>query len=119
PQELQHYLVHARALSDQARFEEAQKALSDARAMGGGSLAVAEAIEAFQLARSADQLAIARLLLAEEEDVFPQMRELVARLETERNRLEIDIFHLRSERHPDDLSLRLELAPRLEKGGGH
>jgi tetratricopeptide (TPR) repeat protein len=38
-------------------------------------------------------------------------------LAAEHNRLEIDIFHVRSERYPGDLSLRLELARRLKRSG--
>jgi tetratricopeptide (TPR) repeat protein len=117
PAELAAYLHYAAALADAARFDEAERVLADARAVGGGNLAVAQAIENLQLARASDKIAIARLLLAEEEATYPRLRELVARLESEHNRLKIDIFHLRSERHPDDLSLRLELARRLKRAG--
>jgi tetratricopeptide (TPR) repeat protein len=119
PHELRPYLEHARALAEAACFDEAERVLADARAVGGGSLAVLEAVEALQLARSADRLAIARLLAAEQGATLPRMPELVARLEREHNRLEIDFFHLRSERHPDDLSLRLELARRLKRAGNY
>jgi tetratricopeptide (TPR) repeat protein len=40
-------------------------------------------------------------------------------MEQEHNRLEIDIFHLRSERHPHDQRLKFELARRLKRAGNY
>lgn len=98
-------------------FQAAEQILGRAQSAAGGNLRVLEARERLQLARSEHRLAIARRRARS--DPHPRTQALVGRIEQEHNRLEIDIFHVRSERHSGDLSLRLELARRLQKGGNY
>jgi tetratricopeptide (TPR) repeat protein len=98
-------------------FAEADKLLRQALSAAGGDLRVHEALEALQLSRSAHRVEIAKRRARS--DDHPRAKSLVGRMEQEHNRLEIDILHVRSERHPDDLSLRLELARRLKKSGNY
>jgi tetratricopeptide (TPR) repeat protein len=107
----------ATRLQDAGSFPEAEVLLRQVQAAGGGDLRVLQALEALRLAQSAYRIEIAKRRAAA--DAHPKAQSLVGRLEQEHNRLEIDIYHLRSERHPDDLSLRLELARRLKKAGNY
>jgi len=98
-------------------FLAAEELLQRAQSAGGGDFRIHTAREELQLARSAHRVVIAKRRAAA--DPNPKAQSLVARLEQEHNRLEIDIFHVRSERHPSDRSLRLELARRLKKAGNY
>ncbi len=97
------------------QFDEAEKVLADVQAATGGDLRVLEERENLQLARSEHRLTMARRRAAS--DTHPKAETLVARLQDEHCRLEIDIFNLRTERLPRDWSMRLELARRLKRAG--
>ena len=105
----------AEALMRGGRFDEADSVLADVQSAAGGDLRVLEERENLQLARSEHRLAVARRRAAT--DLHPKAESLVARLEDEHHRLEIDIFNLRAERLPRDWSMRLELARRLKRSG--
>jgi tetratricopeptide (TPR) repeat protein len=105
----------AEALIRGSQFDEADRVLADVQSAAGGDLRVLEERENLQLARSEHRLAIARQRAAS--DLHPKAESLVARLEDEHHRLEIDIFNLRAERLPRDWSMRLELARRLKRSG--
>jgi tetratricopeptide (TPR) repeat protein len=105
----------AEALVRGGQFDEADSVLADVQAAAGGDLRVLEEREKLQLARSEHRLALARRRAAS--DAHPKAESLVARLEDEHHRLEIDICNLRTERLPRDWSMRLELARRLKRTG--
>jgi thioredoxin-like negative regulator of GroEL len=117
PADLESALEAARRLALAGNFEAAEQLLGQAQSAAGGNLRVHEARESLQLARSDHRLTIARRRTAS--DPHPRAAALVGRIEQEHNRLEIDIFHVQSERHSDDFSLRLELARRLQKAGNY
>jgi tetratricopeptide (TPR) repeat protein len=95
----------------------AEELLNNAQSTLGGDLSIRQAIEDLQLAKSQRRLEIARLRAAH--DPHPKAQSCVGRLEAEHLRLEIDIFHVRCERFPTDVSLRLELARRLKRVGNY
>jgi tetratricopeptide (TPR) repeat protein len=107
----------ARSLRHQGLWQAADDCLSRALAAAGSDLRVFEEREALRLAHSEQRWAVGSARAVS--DPHPKAQALVARLEQEHNRLAIDIFHLRSERHPDDPALRLELARRLKKAGNY
>jgi tetratricopeptide (TPR) repeat protein len=71
--------------------------------------------EKLQMAKSNQRLAIARRW--KEFDAHPKAQTLATQLEGEHQRLEIEIWNNRTERMPNDWSVRLELARRLKQVG--
>jgi len=108
-------IAEAERLAQQGALIQSEELLRRSLSAAGGGLRLHEALESLQLARSEQRIAIAERRAAH--DQHPQAQSLVRRLAAEHNRLEIDIFHVRSERYPGDLSLRLELARRLKRSG--
>jgi tetratricopeptide (TPR) repeat protein len=115
--EVESSLQMAESLRSQGRLAAADHHLTEAQQAAGGDLRILALREDLRLAHSLERLAIARARAAS--DPHPKAQTLVGRMESEHNRLAIDILHLRSERHPDDLSLRLELARRLKMAGNY
>ena len=110
-------LLSATDLARHGNFDLAEKILQDAQSAAGSDLRVFEAREELQLARSRHRLAIARRRA--ESDTHPRAKELVAELEAEHSRHEIEILNVRCERLPGELALRLELARRLKQAGNY
>jgi pentatricopeptide repeat protein len=110
-------LATARQLAVEGRFAAAEQCLVWAQQASGSDLAILADREDLRLAHSQLRIAIARRRA--ESDPHPKAQSLVGRMEQEHNRLEIDIFHLRSERHPYDQRLKLELARRLKRAGNY
>ena len=96
---------------------EAEEALADAHAAAGGDLTILGKREELRLARSALRIELASRRVAH--DPHSKAQTLVARLETEHNRLEIDIYNLRAERWPEDVPVRIELSRRLKRAGNY
>jgi tetratricopeptide (TPR) repeat protein len=115
PADLESALAAATKYAAAGDFQTAEQIVVQTQSAAGGNLRVRAAREGLQLARSEHRVEIARRRARS--DSHRRASALVARIEQEHNRLEIDIFHVRSERHPDDPSLRLELARRLQKAG--
>jgi tetratricopeptide (TPR) repeat protein len=107
----------AQGLLRSGKLVAAQRVLTQAQAACGGDLSVRRQLEELQLARSEHRIELARRRALSDAD--PQAQALVARLEAEHRRLEIEIFHLRAERHPDDSSLRLNLGRKLKQAGNY
>jgi len=97
------------------RLVEAEEVLTKLQSAGGGDLRLLEQREKLQLAKGAQRLAIARRW--KDFDEHPKAQTLVAQLEAEQQRLEVEIWNLRTERMPKDWSVRLELARRLKQVG--
>ncbi len=117
PNEAERSLQLARSMRTEGLLHGADHYLARAQFAGGGDLRILEERELLRVAHSQRRLEIARRRAVS--DPHPKAQALVARMEQEHNRLEIDIFHLRNERHPDDFSLRLELARRLKRAGNY
>jgi tetratricopeptide (TPR) repeat protein len=110
--------VHqAWSLQASGEFDAAQDKLLEAQSASGGDLTILQEREELQLARSRHRLQIARRRAVA--DSHPLAQLLVGRLETEHNRLEIDVLHVRCERLPNDKQARLELARRLKRAGNY
>lgn len=110
-------LSTARQLAAEGCFAAAEQCLARAQQASGGDLAILAEREDLRLAHSELRLTVARQRA--QSDSHPKAQSLVGRMEQEHNRLEIDIFHLRSERHPHDQRLKLELARRLKRAGNY
>jgi tetratricopeptide (TPR) repeat protein len=89
--------------------------LANAQAAAGGDLALLFVREDLRLSHSEHRLAIARRRA--EHDTHPKAQSLVTRMETEHNRLEIEILNVRVERQPGAVALRIDLARRLKRAG--
>jgi tetratricopeptide (TPR) repeat protein len=94
---------------------ETEAALAREQSEAGADLAMLEKREDARLARSALRIELARRRALS--DPHPRAQTLVARLEEEHNRLEIDILNLRAERWPSDARVRIDLARRLKRAG--
>jgi tetratricopeptide (TPR) repeat protein len=110
-------LKSARAFAAAGQFAAAEQFLAMAQQASGGDLAILAEREDLRLAHSQLRLSVARRRA--ESDPHPKAQSLVGRMEQEHNRLEIDILHIRSERHPHDQRLKLELARRLKRAGNY
>lgn len=117
PDQVDSSLAVAAALRSQGRLAAAEHHLTQAQHAAGGDLRILALREDLRLAHSQERLAIARARALS--DSHPKAQALVGRMEQEHNRLEIDILHVRSERHPDDRPVRLELARRLKLAGNY
>jgi tetratricopeptide (TPR) repeat protein len=117
PNEAEQSLQLARSMRAQGLLHGADHYLARAQFAGGGDLRILEERELLRMAHSERRLEIARRRAVS--DPHPKAQALVAKLRQEHNRLEIDVFHVRSERHPGDASLRLELARRLKQAGNY
>jgi tetratricopeptide (TPR) repeat protein len=113
--EAQSLLVQARASQDAGRFDSAEHYFAEAQAALGGDLALVEERERSRLLRSEQRVQIARCRA--EHDEHPRSQSLVARLQAEHNRLEIELLNVRAERLPTDAGVRLELGRRLKQAG--
>jgi tetratricopeptide (TPR) repeat protein len=97
------------------QLAEAEKVLTDLQSAAGADLRVLEQREKLQLAKSGQRVAIARRWKTF--DDHPKATTLTTQLETEQQRLEVEVWNLRTERMPNDWSVRLELARRLKQMG--
>jgi tetratricopeptide (TPR) repeat protein len=104
-----------RALREDRDVEAADRQLMEAGASGGENLALRREREELRLTRAAQQVTIARRRALT--DPHPRAQALVHRLEAEQLRQEIEILHLRCERLPGDMQLRLELGRKLKQAG--
>lgn len=97
------------------RLEDAQRELADAQAAGGPLLALLERREELQIEQAEQRwLAASRRAAA---DPHPQAQALAGRMAAERDRVWIEVLHVRCERLPGDWRLRLRLAERLKDSG--
>lgn len=98
-------------------FDDDERALTDAQAVGGPLLEILGRREELQLARARHRLFVAHRRAAA--DPHPKAAALVGRLQSEYDRLEIEMLHVRCERLPGQWRLRLELAQRLKQAGNY
>ena len=110
------YLKLAKLHREEGRVHDALKVLKRGQeALGSGDLKIAEALEEIHIAAARQQLAVAEKR-AKTEDT-DEARELVQKLKADLNRIELQVFADRANRHPDDKRVRLELGHRLKRAG--
>ncbi len=117
PTEVQNYVKLAELHSADRRYQEAEKVLFNALEASGNSLKVRSLWEDARIRSSKARLAIAEKRATSEKT--DEARELAAKLKAELNRLELDIYAERSQRHPDNLRFRYELGVRLRRAGNY
>jgi tetratricopeptide (TPR) repeat protein len=102
-------------LREAATQQSADKALAEASASAGEDLAIRRQREDLRLLHAGQQVAMAKRRATS--DPHPRALALAALFEAEQLRQEIEILHLRCERLPRDMKLRLELARKLKQAG--
>ena len=107
----------ARHSQQSGNLNQAEQLYTQAQAALGGDLALLEVRENLRLGKSHQRLEVAELRASH--DPHPRTLSLIGRLEQEHLRLEIEIFHLRAERLPENRLVRLELARRLKAAGNY
>jgi tetratricopeptide (TPR) repeat protein len=115
PAEVDNYLALARLYEAKDELVDAERVLRRASAVSGNDLKVSERLEGIQVRRARKQLAIAEA--QQEANPSDDHRELVQRMKVELNRLELGIYNSRSERYPDQMTYRFELAVCLKRAG--
>lgn len=108
-------LEWAKSLRGLGSFAFAESYLLAAEVARGNELLIRVEREEIVLGRSARRLTLARRRA--ESDTHAKAQLLVTQLELEHVRIEAEILHLRCERLPGDMSLRLELARKLKQAG--
>jgi tetratricopeptide (TPR) repeat protein len=111
------YRELASALAEVFEFDKAEAAAAKALSLSGGDLAVREQVEDISLARLKNNVAIARRLVEHEPSEAHQ--QTLRRWEDELGRLELETLNARSERFPQDASLKLQVAVRLKQAGNY
>lgn len=111
------YLQLAELHSKERRFVEAERVLAEAIAAVGPSLALETEHENAQIKSFRARVAIAEQRAGGA--TTGEAAELVAKLKSDLNRLELGIFQKRSQRYPDQLRLHYELGLRLRRAGNY
>ena len=118
PTELDNYLKLSALHTQEYRYADAEKVLSQALSAVGPSLKLESAHEDAQVRSAKARVAIAekRAAGARGDD---EAKELVTKLRDELNRLELDIYQQRTRRFPEQLRLRYDLGLRLRRAGNY
>ncbi|HEY1600252.1 MAG TPA: tetratricopeptide repeat protein [Pirellulales bacterium] len=95
------------------RLEQAEQVLTKALAAAGGEISIRERLEDVQLRRARAQLEVAqkRAQAEKTEEAVNLWRQMNEGL----NRTELEVYRSRSDRYPDNASLKFELAVRLQR----
>ena len=101
--------------SKDRRYSDAEKVLGLAIEACGASLKLQTAFEDSQIRSSKARLAIAEQRAASAKT--DEANELVSKLKSDLNRLELDIYQQRSQRFPEKLRFHYELGVRLRRAG--
>jgi tetratricopeptide (TPR) repeat protein len=117
PADIPSYVALAELWTTEGRHAEAEKVLARALAASGGDLKVRELLENAQIRRARAQLAIADNRAATFKTA--EAAELAAKLRSDLNRLELEVFDARCQRYPGDHGLKYELGVRLKRAGNH
>lgn len=117
PTDTEAYLALADLHLQETRYQEAEQVLTKALNVSGNNLNVREKLEDTMILRAKAQVAVAETRAKEKQT--ETAKSLVGELRENLYRLELDIFNTRSQRFPDDLRLKYELAVRLKKLGNY
>lgn len=115
PSELDNYIQLADLHSKERRYKEAVDVLAKAIDAVGPSLKLETAHEDAQIMNAKARAAIAEQRAAAAGT--DESKELVQKLRSDLNRLELDIFEKRSRRYPEQMRLKYELGVRLRRSG--
>jgi tetratricopeptide (TPR) repeat protein len=115
PDDVGLYLELADLHTRDEHHDKAESVLKRALEASGGDVMVRERLEDSQRRRAVQQVKIAEKKAAN--DNTPEAKELVKRMRTELNALELDLYRARSERYPTNLGLKYEVALRLKQTG--
>ncbi len=112
PEQVENYLKLAHHYRANKKLEEAAEILQKASEVSGGDPNIQEQIEDVELDRMRANLAIVREKQAAEPDE-PVYQKKVQGLANELVKRELQVFSHRTDRYPQDMNLKLELADRL------
>ena len=99
------------------RLGDAAHVLNKAVAASGGDLKARERLEDVEILRKREQIAIAEKRAAS--SGADDAQQLVSQLQQDLNRYEIEVFHARTERYPNNLEVKFQLGVRLRKSGNY
>ena len=117
PEEVDNYLRLSELHLDEDRPGEAERVLTKALSASGNDARVRERLEDVQIVKQRHKVAVAEKLAANDKSKAAQ--DLVVQLRGELNRVELEIFTSRSQRHPNDLGLKFQLGLRLKRAGNY
>ncbi len=117
PSEVSSYLQLAEVHGSERRYSDAERVLAEAITVIGPSLKLETAHEDAQIKSSRAKVAIAEQRSASART--EEAEELVKKLRSDLNRLELEIYQKRCQRYPDRLRLRYDLGVRLRRAGNY
>ena len=115
PTIVENYIKLAQLLAAENRHGEAETVAKRGLSASGGDVKVLEVLEDLQINRARAQLAIAKRRAAS--DPSDDHQDLAHALEADLLQRELEIYHARYERYPEDNRLRYELGVRLKRVG--
>lgn len=113
PDAVENYYQLAELLADEDRMGEAEQVMNRALSVSGGNIHVREQLEDLQMRRARHQVAIAEQRAAEENT--GEANTLAKQMRADSLQREIEIYHRRCERYPEDAALKFELGVRLKR----
>jgi tetratricopeptide (TPR) repeat protein len=117
PANIDAYIELAELHARDDRLTEAERILRGALGASGGDLRVREAYEDMGLRRARHHVDIADRKA--ENDPSEEAQNLAMRMRQELNRLETEVFRVRTERYPNVVSWKVELGTRLKWAGNY
>lgn len=117
PTDVESYFELADLHIAEQRLGDAAHVLKKAVAASGGNLKARERLEDIDILRKQEQIAIAEQRASANDN--EGARQLVEQLRQDLNRFEIEVFHARSERYPNDLEAKFQLGVRLQRAGNY
>lgn len=111
----ENYIELAKVLLGESRYGEAEKVLNRGLDASGGDVKLREALEDVQMVRARQQVAIAKKRATE--GGSEEEQQLAAKMEKDLVQRELEIYHARAERYPDNQKLKYEFAIRLKRVG--
>jgi tetratricopeptide (TPR) repeat protein len=115
PDDIGLYLELADMHTREERHKQAEEVLRKALEASGGDVMVRERLEDAQLRTARAQLHVAKAKAAK--DKTPESYALYKKMKKELNSAELDVYRSRSERYPNNLRHKYELALRLKVAG--
>ncbi|QDU74835.1 Tetratricopeptide repeat protein [Bremerella volcania] len=117
PDQLENYLKLMDLWVDEGKFFEAEAVWKEAQAHFGDSIELTEKQEDLLILKARHRYKMAENQASAQSS--PQLLDLVETAKTDLNRLELEIYTKRNERHPDDLLIKYELGLRLKRMGNY
>lgn len=115
PDDSENYMKLIDLWCNECKFYEAELVLKEAWTHFGESMELIEKREDVQILKARNRYKMAENQAAEKST--PQLVELIETARNDLNKLELDIYGKRSQRHPEDLQLKYEVALRLKRIG--